>query len=129
MANHITELIAALMQLAAGIFCLVKKRFSFGIGGGRSGLAGPLFTVHLSGSRAVLFGVASVAGALIALIPWLHVYFTNNVIAMSDQTLPFVAICGLVVAALGFVISSFLELLYRVRIRADSEKNNPARND
>ncbi len=124
MANHIPELTAGLMQLAAGIFCLVKKNFSFGLGGGRTGLGGPIFTIHLSGSRAIFFGIVGIIGAMITLIPWLYVYFTNNVAAMADETLPFVAIVGVIVAALGLIVGSFFELLYKVRIKAEEQKNS-----
>jgi hypothetical protein len=109
--NHIPELVAGGMLAALGIISIVRKQLSFGLLGGRTGVAGPLITLKLTGKRAIFCGVFSLLGALIALVPWLYVYTTHNLNATNDSTLPVAAIIGIIVAALGLAICYFFEYL------------------
>jgi hypothetical protein len=118
MDNHIPELVTGLILTSLGILSIVRKRLSFGLFGGRSGLAGPLFTLQLTGKRAISFGICSIVGALIVVVAWLSVYSTHNLNATTDNTLAVAAIVGVIVAAFGLLVSYFFEVLSIVKDKA-----------
>jgi hypothetical protein len=117
MSNHYTEFGVGIMLLIAGLASLIQKRFELGLVRSRS-----VFTITLTGRRAICFGIASIIATAFTLLPWLYVNITNNVAAAADETLPFLAFLGIAVATLGFIGASFFQFLSYLRSKAITDK-------
>lgn len=125
MSNHYTEFGIGVLLLIAGLASVAQKHFELGLGRAR-----PVFTITLTGRRAICFGIASIIGAAITLLPWLYVSITNNLAAATDNRLPLFAIhrlplfavLGIAVAALAFIGASFFQFLSALRNKVRTEK-------
>lgn len=109
MDKHSVEFVIGLILGAAGCWSIIQQRFSLGIGRGR-----PLFYLRLTGRRAVVFGVGSLIGALVALFPFFYVVLVDDVTVKENQFWGVYAFVGLVICGFVFAFSYFLEILDKI---------------
>jgi hypothetical protein len=124
MDNHIFELAVGLMLAIAGLISILRRRFSLGLGGGKSGLARSLFTIMLTDARATGFGIISLVGAAIALLPLLRVYITNDTTAANNGILTLALVLGAIIAISGFGIECLFELQHKTKEDAEQETSD-----
>jgi hypothetical protein len=125
MGDHAFESIVAMMLAVAGLLSIFRRRSMLGLGGGRSGPAGALFTITLTESRVMVFGLESLVGAIIVLVPLLYVYAKNDSVAANNGVLKISVVIGVGVAALGFVSEAFFEFLQKIRDNARQKISQP----
>jgi hypothetical protein len=120
MSEHFAEIGTGLLLLFVGVISVIRRHFTLGIGGGKTGLANPVFTITPTESRALGFGFVTLLSATVTLASLLYVYATNDEITANNGVLGAVALLGLAIAAFGFGIASFFELLDKVRSDAEN---------
>jgi hypothetical protein len=107
--------------IGVGVFSLIRKRLSWHL----SDQAGSriLFTVRLTGSRAMFFGIVATMGGLITIIPLLVAWLSHTDLTTDDSIRTLTSLIGVFLACLGFVVSCFFEFLQHSRDTAAPKSN------
>ena len=109
------ELGIGVVLLCVGLVAGIRKNFSLGLSPGRAGgSAHPLFTITITGIRAIIFALVTLVSSLTVILVWLH-YNPVQGASMDDRgIIGFVALSSIVISILCFLICAFFEFLYHI---------------
>src|SRR5262245_45836069 len=97
------EIINSIVLVCVGIFSILRKHISIGIG------RPPIFNVGITASRAILFGCVSLLAGIIPLLLMFLTRLAPDSIAIEQGTLSIVIGAGMIVTFLTFLFELFIE--------------------
>jgi hypothetical protein len=110
--NNIFELGVGVVLLCVGLIAVIQKKFSMGLGPARGGSAHPLFTINITGIRAVIFGLEAVISAVAIFLIWLRYNPLQGSPIDDTGIVGFAALCAIGISLICFVICAFFEILH-----------------
>ena len=110
--NNLFELGISAVLLCVGLIAIIQKKFGFGLGPAHGGSPHPLFTINLTGLRAIVFGLETVNSAVAIFLIWLHYNPLQGSPIDDTAIVGFAALTAIGVSLFCFVICAFFELLH-----------------